>query len=77
MATILPPLNSDEASRAMIDGLTGRIRDELRKKILERIEPDLESAIDAAMEAFKLTVATWREPINLRETIKVLIERKP
>lgn len=69
--------DAEEASKAMLDGLTSRIRNELRKRILERIEPDIEAAVNAGLAAFKTTIETWREPHNMRDTIRVLIERKP
>lgn len=66
----------DQASKAMLDGLTSRIRDELRKRILERIEPDIEAAVEASLASFKTTIETWRDPMHMRDTVKVLIERK-
>lgn len=77
MAFNRPPLDSEEASKAMLDGLTSRIRQELRKRILESIEPDVEAAIDASLAAFKASIETWRDPMHMRDTVKVLIERKP
>jgi len=68
--------SSEEASRAMLDGLTSRIRDELRKRIMERIEPDISAAVAAGLASFKATIEAYREPHNMRDTVRVLIERK-
>jgi hypothetical protein len=69
-------LTGDEASRAMLDGLTSRIRSELRELILKRIEPDIEAAIDASIDALKLTIESYRDPAYLRDTVRVIVERK-
>jgi hypothetical protein len=66
----------DQAQRAMLEGLTSRIRDELRKRIMQRIEPDIEAAVDAGLAAFKATVESYRDPMMMRDTVRVLIERK-
>jgi hypothetical protein len=72
----IQPITSDEAAQAMIDGLTGRIRDELRKRIMERIEPDINSAIDAALDAMKVAIES-RYRMELDQTlVKVLVERR-
>jgi hypothetical protein len=74
---IRPPIDSVQVQEAMLSGLTGMVRKRLRERILEQLEPDLEAAIDAAMDAFKATIETWRNPAELRDTIHVLVERKP
>src|SRR6185437_14897313 len=58
---------SEQASKAMLDGLTSRIREELRKRIMERIEPDIEAAVDASLSAFKATIESYRDPVHMRD----------
>lgn len=70
-------LTSDTASKAMLEGLTNMIRKELRKRIMERIEPDIEEAVNASLAAFKTTIESYRDPEMMRDTVRVLIERKP
>lgn len=70
------PFTGEEASRAMIDGLTSRIRDELRRIIMARIEPDIQAAIDAGLDSFKATIESYRDPMMMRDTVNVLIERR-
>lgn len=66
----------EEASQAMLDGLTSRIRDELRKLILERLEPDIQTAVDAGLASLKATIESYRDPMQMRDTVRVLIERR-
>ena len=70
------PFTGEAASRAMLDGLTSTIRDELRKRILERIEPDIQAAVNAGLESFKVTIESYRENGPMRDTVRVLIERR-
>ena len=60
----------------MLDGLTSRIRDELRKRILESLEPDIQTAVDAGLASFKATIEGYRDPMHMRDTVRVLIERR-
>jgi hypothetical protein len=66
----------EDASRAMLEGLTNRIRDELRVLILERLEPDIQTAVDAGLSAFKATIESYRDPMHMRDTVHVIIERR-
>lgn len=76
MAMIAPSIDSDTVSKAMLDGLISRIRDELRNRILESINPEIEAAIDAALKSFDVAIKGYHEPHELRNTIRVLIERR-
>jgi len=69
-------LTGPTAEKAMIEGLTSCIRNELRKRIMERIEPDINAAVDAGIAAFKTTIESWRDPETMRDVVRVLIERK-
>lgn len=60
----------------MIEGLEDLIRTRLRERIMERIEPDIKAAIDSSIEHFKATIETYRDPYQMRDTIKVIIERR-
>ena len=64
------------ASDAMIEGLVSTIRTELRKRILERIEPDIQAAINGSLESFKVAIESYRDYANMRYTVSVLIERR-
>jgi hypothetical protein len=76
MALTRPPIDSDAVSEAMIDGLMSRIRSELRARILERIEPDIASAVDVAAEKFLIAVKAYHEPHEMMTTVRVLIDRR-
>lgn len=71
-----PPLYSEEASKLMLDGLTDGIRSRLREIIIERIEPDIQTAIEAGLASFKASIESYLDPSEMRNTIRVLIERK-
>lgn len=58
----------------MLKGLEEGIRSRLRERILERIKPDIDAAINETMEALKATIQTYREPLHLRDTIRVILE---
>jgi hypothetical protein len=69
-------IDHKRASEAMLEGLITCIKDELRKRIMAAIEPDIENALNTALRSFKATVEAYREPHNLRDVVHVLIERK-
>jgi hypothetical protein len=76
MANTAFTFTGEDASRAMLEGLTSRIREALRTRILERLEPDIEQAIEAGVASFKATVEGYKDFAHMRETVRVLIERK-
>lgn len=76
MAMIAPPITAEEASKAMLDGLTSHIRSALKDRIMARLQPDIDAAIDAGMETFKAAIQSYHEAHNMRDTIRVLIEKR-
>lgn len=70
------PITGDEASKAMLDGLTNLIRDKLRERIMARLKPDIDAAIEEALSAFKVTIESYHEMQYMRDTIRVLVENK-
>jgi len=68
--------DSDTAAQVMLDGLTKRIREELRTRIMACIEPDIQSAINASLEAFEIAIKTYRTPEHLGDVIRVIIDRR-
>lgn len=73
--SLLKPTPEDLAE-AMARGLEDRIREHLKARILERIEPDIQAALDSAIEAFKLDVTAWHDMANMRDVVKVIVERR-
>lgn len=71
--SVIPP-RPEELTQAMSDALVERIRSALRERILERIEPDIKSAIDVGMESFKATIGAWKDPSSYHSIIKVILE---
>ena len=76
MATTAQVFTNEKMSTAMLEGLLGCIRSELRERILERIEPDIKAAVDAAVETFKINIHQYHELEYGRDMIKLMIERK-
>lgn len=68
------PLTSDEIHAAMLDGLMGRIRASPRERIMERMQPDIDAAVEAGCETFRAAVASYHDPMEGRQVVKVLIE---
>jgi hypothetical protein len=66
----------DEVSKAMLDGLTSRIRTELKAIILERIESDVNAAVDAAIDGLKTAIETYRDHVSMRDVIRIIVDRK-
>ena len=76
MAMTTPPITSDEASKAMLNGLTNLIRDKLRERIMASIKSDIDAAVEEALASFKTTIESYREPEYMRDTVRVMIENK-
>jgi actin-related protein len=66
----------EDASKAMLEGLTSRIRSELKARILERIEPDVNAAVDAALDGFKGAIESYRDYAQMRDVVQIIIERR-
>lgn len=69
-------ITSKDASEAMLDGLTSMIREKIRERIMAVIQPDVDAAVDAALDTFKTTIETYRDPMHMRDTVRVLVEKK-
>lgn len=76
MSLLPPAFTGEEASKAMLEGLMSRIRTELKDHILARIDSDVDSAVDAALESFQAAIHSYRDPMHMRDVVKIIIERK-
>lgn len=76
MSTLRPAFTGEEAAKAMLDGLTSRIRTELKARILERIDPDVNAAVDAALDGFKTAIESYRDYAHMQDVVRVIIERR-
>lgn len=68
------PLTSDEMTAAILDGLMGRIRASLRDRIMERIQPYIDVAVEAGCKTFRAAAESYYDPMDMRQVVKVLIE---
>ncbi len=57
----------------MVDGLEAAIRNRLRERLLERIKPDLDEAITAAMQDLKIAVEEYRSAAHLGQVVEVIL----
>jgi hypothetical protein len=76
MGMFPPPFTGEEASKAMLDGLISRVREGLRQRILESIEPDITAAVDAGVESLKVAIQSYRDYAGARDVVHILIERR-
>jgi len=67
---------SEEASNAMLSGLISKIRSELRKIILERIEPDIQEAINTSLDSLKMGIYSYQDYASMRTIVNVIIDGK-
>lgn len=67
---------SDGVTQAMLDGLYRMIRKNMRERILEAIQPEIDQAIEAACETFEASVHAMVSPSRMETVIKVIIEDK-
>lgn len=70
-------MTGEDASQAMLAGLTELIRRNLRARILEAIEPAIQHAIEAACETFKANVESMMDPARGGGVVNVLIRPMP
>ncbi len=76
MALTQPHFTSEMATKAMLDGLTDRIRSDLKARILEKIEPDINAAVEASIESLKLAIESHRDYTHMQDVIKFIVEKR-
>jgi len=60
--------------QAMLDGLLSHIRDNLRSKIMERVQPDMDAAVEAAISELKVRILSHQDYMGAHPVISVLID---
>jgi hypothetical protein len=53
--------------------LEKHIADNLRARIMERVKPDIDAAVAAALAEFKTSIETYKDNVMGREVFSVLI----
>jgi len=66
----------EQASKAMLEGLVNLIKQKLRERILEKIESDIQTAIDESLKAFEINLTSYKDFGMGRDIVRILIERK-
>lgn len=66
----------DEQAKIALDGLLDLIRTKLRERILEKIEPDIQVAINESLEAFRLSTTSYKDFGMGRDVLHLIVERK-
>ena len=67
------PFSSEAMANAMATGLDNHIREALRKRILEFIQPDIDAAVEAGLKTFEAAVRAHRDMANNRDVLEILI----
>ena len=55
------------------DAICDRIRNDLRARILEKIEPDIQKSIDDVMNAIRIGIFKMRDDYRAEYVLKVLV----
>ena len=76
MAKTSPLFTSLEMSNALTSSLDAHIRNKLRERILSFIEPDINSAIDAAIDTFRAEIQQYRDVTLPGDILKIIVEHK-
>lgn len=71
-----PVFIADTMLEAMRNGLMDHIRGELRKRIIETINPDIDAAIDAACVTFSSRIEANYDAATRGDLLKIIIEKK-
>ena len=56
--------------------LVETIRQNLKRQVLEALEPDVEAAADEAVAALKLTVKSMEDFLTSTQMIKIILEKR-
>ncbi len=75
----LSEFTTETMNKAMYDGIMSLIKEKLRARILEAMEPDIKSSIDAACETFKVNVQSYLNnsmDCGVHPVVQMLIEHK-
>jgi hypothetical protein len=67
-------LPAEDVSEAMLRGLTDHVRAALRKRIMDRIEPDVDAAVEAGLATFEAAIQAHCDPMQMRDTIQVILK---
>lgn len=77
MASDYPPLDSEVIMQALVDGFTTKVREGLRAKIMESLEPDIAAAVEVGVASLKTTIEAYADHMKQRTVINVLIKQVP
>ncbi len=70
-------LTPEELNKAAFNGMMALIREQIRESILKVIQPDIDAAVDAACEQFKVRITTFRDHAMFGDLkVHATVERK-
>ena len=64
-----------EASQAMLDGLTERIRFALKARIYESIAPDVEAVVETTLSSMKLAIESYQDHAQMRNVVNIILTK--
>lgn len=65
---------SEQAHQAMIDGLLSAIRDKVRARILELIQPAIDDAVESSVKALEFGVNSYKSADAYGGVIQVILK---
>jgi hypothetical protein len=69
-------LPESEVAKAMLRGLESHFREKIKERILAVIQPDIDAAVEEALQAFKTTIEAQSDPYRMQSVLRVVLEDK-
>ena len=77
MAIGLPSLTDDALAREFVARFTDRVALGLREKILERLQPDIDAAVQAGLASMRGEIEAYADHVRQRVVFKAIINNEP
>lgn len=68
---------ADYALRAMVEGLTANIRENLKAELMKKAEEVVEPVVDKAMDSLKAQITSWANYHCMSQSLEILVRKEP